>query len=72
MRIIENEVMTCKTCDTTFEYGKDELMLVPSHPCMTFIICPHCGQQIIFFASDFEPAKEQIVVEEENGKEEKE
>jgi RNase P subunit RPR2 len=72
MRIIDNDVMTCKTCDTTFEYSKDELMVVPTHPCMTFVMCPNCGQQIIFVASDFEPVKERIIAEEENGEEKKE
>jgi uncharacterized protein with PIN domain len=72
MRIINNDVMTCKTCDTAFEYSKDELMVVPAHPCMTFIVCPNCGQQIIFVASDFEPVKERIIMEEENGEEKKE
>lgn len=72
MRMIKNEVTTCKTCDTPFEYSKDELMVVPAHPCMTFIMCPNCGQQIIFVASDFEPVKERIIVEEENGEEKNE
>lgn len=72
MKIIEGEVMTCKTCDTPFEYSKDELMVVSAHPCMTFIMCPNCGQKIIFVASDFEPVKERIIVEEENGEEKKE
>lgn len=72
MRIIENDVTTCKTCDTTFEFNKDELMVVPSYPCMTFVVCPHCGQQIIFVASDFEQAKDRIIMEEENGEEKEE
>lgn len=71
MRIIENEVTTCKTCDTTFEFNKNELMVVPSYPCMTFIVCPHCGQQIIFVASDFEQVKNKIIMEEENDKQTK-
>ena len=44
MRIINNDVMICKTCDTRFEYSKDELMVVPAYPCMTFIRCPNCGK----------------------------
>ena len=66
MRIIENEVTTCKTCDTTFEFNKDELMMVPSYPCMTVVACPKCGQQIIFVASDYEPTKERIILEDKN------
>lgn len=66
MRIITDSVTTCKTCDTTFEYNQGELMVVPTHPCMTFIVCPNCGQQIIFVASDFEPLKDRIIVEDKN------
>lgn len=66
MRIIENEVTTCRTCDTTFEFNKDELFTVPSYPCMTVVVCPKCGQQIIFVASDYEPTKERIILEDKN------
>lgn len=69
MKIIEGKTMTCQTCDTTFEYDDEELMRIPSYPCMAYLLCPNCKQQIIMIADEFREADKRIFVEEENGEE---
>ena len=67
MRIITSKTMTCQTCDTTFEYEDNELIRIPNYPCMAYLMCPKCGQQIIMIADEFEKADEKIILEEDNG-----
>lgn len=69
MRIITSKTMTCQTCDTTFEYDDNELTYMVTHPCMAFLNCPKCGQQIIMIADEFKTTGNRIFVEENDGKE---
>lgn len=64
MRIITEKIETCKTCDTAFEYSAAEMQPVPMYPCMKFIICPNCGQQIIYVSDDYTQIKPRVFVEE--------
>lgn len=70
-RIITAKTMTCKTCDTTFEYEDKELIPIPAYPCMAQINCPKCGQQIIMIADEFKEANKIIVVEDDYCEKEK-
>lgn len=69
MKIITSNIMTCKTCDTIFEYDANELIRNPMYPCMAFLNCPRCGQQIIMIADDFKEVTKPIVIEEANDEE---
>lgn len=66
MRIITNQVMTCNSCDTQFEYEKVEMVNVPG-TLYKLLICPKCGQQIVMVPEYNEPLKERIILEEEDG-----
>lgn len=64
MKIIEGDVMTCKTCDTSFTYEKNEMINVPGYAHMRVISCPNCHQQIIMVADEYKEAPTRVVVEE--------
>ena len=64
MKIIEGEVMTCKTCDTSFIYEKNEMINVPGYANMRVISCPKCHQQIIMVADEYKEAPTRVIVEE--------
>lgn len=66
MRIIEGKTMTCKTCDTSFEYEENEIVRIPGYACMGAVACPRCHQQIIMVADEYKEAPTRIIVEERN------
>ena len=68
MRIIETNMMTCNTCDTTFEYEDNELVAIMGTQ-YKMLVCPKCHQQIIMVPDYKEPLKERIIMEEKNGEE---
>lgn len=66
MRIIEGKMMTCKMCDTSFEYEDSEIVQVPGYPCMGMLACPKCHQQVIMVADEYKEAPIRVFVEENN------
>lgn len=66
IKIINGMTMMCQTCQTTFEYEQQDLIPIPTYPCMSFVMCPKCGQQIIMVADGYKEANKRIIVESEN------
>ncbi len=63
MKIIDGKTMTCRMCDTAFEYTDEDLVVLPGYPCMRIMACPKCHQQIIMVAEEFKEAPQRIIVE---------
>ena len=53
MKIIDGKTMTCRMCDTSFEYTDEDLVVLPGYPCMRIMACPKCHQQIIMVAEEY-------------------
>lgn len=66
MKIIEGKTMTCRMCDTTFEYTDEDLVALPGYSCMRITACPKCHQQVIMVAEEFKEAPQRIIVEEKS------